>query len=239
MKKILALVSVLMIAALLGGCITTGSNNQQTVSSSGTAVLKVTPDEADVVIAVETLEKSADDSKNKNAAIVDKVYAALYKINIPRDSIKTENFNIYEEYDWTLAGQQKSKGFRTSHTLRVTVKDFALVGKIVDAAVDAGATRIQGVEFDLSDATKASLKKQALAEASKDAREKAEAIASGLNAELGKIVSVSDSSYDYTPYPYLRTAMEGDMAKAEFAGTEISPQELEVRANVQVVFELE
>ena len=238
MKKIMVLVSMIIIAALLSGCIVTGGNdNRQTVSSSGTATLHVMPDKAYVSIAIETLEKSAEASKDANAEITDAVQAALAHIGLPKENIETEYYNINEEYDWSN-NIQKSKGFRTSNTLRVKAPDFKDVGMIVDAAVDAGATRIQGITFDLSDAKKSELKKQSLADASKDAREKAEAIASGLGADLGKIVSVSDTSYDYTPYMYLRAPVAADMAKAEVASTDISPQQLEVHATVQVVFEI-
>src|SRR3989344_823624 len=236
MKKIIGL---LMVLVLLGGCVVAPESTERTISSSGTAVLKVNPDEANILVAVETLEKTADLSKRKNADILEKVYAALYKIGVQRDLISTEYFNIYEEFEWHPTLGQQSKGFKTAHTLRIKTTEFDDVGSIVDAVVDAGATRIQSIDFDISDAKKNQLKKQALSEASKDAREKAEAIASGLNAELGDIVSVSDSSYDYAPYPYLRDALDATVAKAEFASTEISPKQLDVRATVQVVYEIE
>ena len=236
MKQIVAILSIL---ALLSGCSAVPQGTDRTISSSGTAALKVSPDEAHVLVAVETLENTAELSKNRNAQISDSIYAALYKLSIPRDSIQTEYFNIYEEFEWDQVKGQQSKGFRTSNTIRVTTTKFDDVGPIVDAVVDAGATRIQSIEFDISDAKKSSIKKQALAAASKDAREKSEAIASGLGAELGDIVSISDSSYDYVPYPMIREALDASVAKAEIASTTISPKQLEVSATVQVVYEID
>ena len=236
MKKVLLLLSIL---AIMSSCVTLPQDSDRTISSSGTALLKVSPDEAHVIVAVETLEKTAELSKNKNAQISDAIYAALYKLNIPRDSIETDYFNIYEEFEWHPVRGQESKGFKTAHTIRITTTHFDNVGPIVDAAVDAGATRIQSIDFDISEAKKSSIKKQALADASKDAREKAEAIASGLGAELGDVVSVSDSSYDYMPYPMMSAAMDATVAKEEIARTTISPKQLEVSATVQVVYEIE
>ncbi|HLC75067.1 MAG TPA: SIMPL domain-containing protein [Candidatus Nanoarchaeia archaeon] len=237
MKQII--VFSLIVALLLGGCIVTNGGDKPTISSSGTAQLSVLPDEAQIFVAVETLAKTADESKTENAQKTDAVYAALYKINIPRDSIETQYFNIYEEFDWSN-NMQKSKGFKTQHTLKIKTAEFDDVGKIIDAVVGAGATRIDSISFDISNAKRNELKKQVLAEASKDAREKAEAIASGLNAELGDIISVSDLSYDYTPYPYLRAPLAADAAVKEIAvDTQISPQKLEVTAQVQVSFEVD
>ena len=233
-KLLLALISLFVLVAV-AGCIP--ESEPKTITSTGTARLTTMPDEAEVYIAVETLEKSAQASKDKNAVIVDKIYAALYTENIARENIETEYFNLYEEFDWTEEGQ-KSKGFKTVQTLKVKTSDFNSIGDIIDASVDAGATSIQNIQFILSDAKQKELKKEALKEASTDARGKAEAIAEGLNAKIGGIVAVSDLDYNYGPIRYLEAAV-ASADTAQLAKTEISPGKLEVTANVEVTFEIE
>ncbi|MDP4012257.1 MAG: SIMPL domain-containing protein [Candidatus Nanoarchaeia archaeon] len=206
----------------------------KTISANGVATLKTMPDQASVNVRIDSLQPTAEAAKNKNAEITDKVEKALKNIVDEKD-IQTEYFNIYEEFDWT-DGNQKSKGWRASHTLKIIATDFEDIGKIVDAAVNGGATGIDYINFEISEARKSELKKQVLEMASKDAREKAQAIASGLNAKIGDIVSVTTSDYDYMPIPIYRA--DAGMA-LEKAVTDISPKELEVSANVQVTFELE
>ncbi len=235
MKKIMGLIGMMIALIALTGCIPEG--DAKTITSTGTATMTALPDEAEVYIAVETLEKSAQLSKDKNAAIVDKIYAALYKESIPRENIETQYFNIYEEFDWTEDGQ-KSKGFKTVHTLNVKTNNFNSIGDIIDASVDSGATSIQSIQFILSDAMQKVLKKDALKEASADARGKAEAIAEGLNAEIGSIVAVSDLEYNYGPYRYLESAVASSDT-AMLTKTEISPGKLDVTASVEVTFEIE
>jgi len=214
---------------------------QRTVNTSGEAIIEVEPDLASVYFSITTLEESAEESKDGNSKTLDKVYAALYKIGIDRDEIETENFNIYEEYDWK-DGERKSKGFRTNHQMKVSTEEFDDVGEIVDAVIDAGNdnVRINFINFELSDDKEKEFKKQALTMASEDAREKAESIASGLGARLGNLVSVSDSGYYYNPYPLYRaeTGAMDVMAVKEAVNTEISPKDLEIRANVQVVYQI-
>ena len=236
MKNLKILFMVISLFALVAvvGCIPT--SEPKTVTSTGTARITTLPDEAEVYIAVETLEKSADVSKDRNAAIVDKIYAALYKENILRENIETEYFNLYEEFDWTEEGQ-KSKGFKTVHTLKVKTSDFNSIGDIIDVSVDAGATSIQNIQFILSDAKQKAFKKDALKEASADARGKAEAIAEGLNAKIGGIIAVSDLDYNYGPIRYLEAAV-ASADTAQLAKTEISPGKLEITANVEVTFEI-
>ncbi|MCK4589822.1 MAG: SIMPL domain-containing protein [Nanoarchaeota archaeon] len=236
-KLILGLLVVLLVVA---GCVP--DINQRTINTNGQATIEVQPDLAVVYVAVSTLKDSAEDSKNENSKVTDAIYAALYKIRIDRDDIESQNYNIYEEYDWKEGGRE-SKGFRTSHTLKITTEEFDDVGEIVDAVIDAGGddVRINYINFELSDALEKEYKKEALTEASRDAKEKAEAMASGLGARLGDIVSISDSSYSYRPYPLYAEVAEAGMAKEaldEVINTEISPKKLEVRANVQVVYKI-
>lgn len=234
--KTLKLILGLFVVLLIVGCIQ--QTPGKTINTNGQASMSVEPDLAVVYVAIETLDESAEVSKDENSRITDAVYAELYKIGIDRENIETENFNIYEEFDWSN-NQRESKGFRTSHTLKIKTEQFDDVGEIIDAVIDGGATRINYINFELSDELESEYKKQVLAEASKDAREKAEAIAEGLGATLGDLVSISDSSYYYQPYPLFRAEAGFDeVAVKEAVSTQISPKELEISANVQVVYKI-
>ncbi len=172
---------------------------RNTISATGTAETKVMPDEASVYLSIETLKDTADASKNENSLISDRVMSSLNEIGIRDKEIETLNYNIYPEYDWSN-NQQKLKGYKATNSLKIKTKDFDLLGKIIDAGVNAGANRVESIQFELSTEREASAKKDALESASRDAKEKAEAIASGLNIRLGKIVSVSAQDYYYQQY---------------------------------------
>lgn len=209
-------------------------SNEKTISSNGVATLKTMPDQASVNVRIDVLQPTADAAKNKNSEIADKVKKGLKNLVDDKD-IQTEYYNIYQEFDWS-EGKQTPKGYRATLNLKIIAKDFDNIGKIVDAAVDAGANGIDSINFELSDQKKSELKKQVLEMASKDAREKAQAIAAGLNAKIGDVVSVTTSDYDYLPIPIYKA--EAGIA-LEKAVTDIQPRELDVTANVQVTFELE
>lgn len=237
-----SLISVIIICAviLILGLVLLNKEDvseKKTISSNGISTIKTLPDQASVYIRIDTLEKSADASKDKNNEISQKVMDSLLTF-LDKKNIETINYNIYPEYDWS-ENKQTVKGYRTTNSLRVKLTDFDKLGKVIDASVDAGATGIDSINFEISDDKKSELKKQVLEKASKDAREKAEAIAKGLNARLGEIVSVQTSDYDYVPIPIYATADRGfSVAEAKQAVTDINPQELEVHANVQVSFEI-
>jgi len=225
-------VSILVIAFVINEKLP--DKGQRTISSSGTATIKSMPDESSVYIAIETSKASAEESKNENSKISDRILNELYSIGIDKKDIETSSYNIYEDFEWSETGK-KSLGFKTSNLLRVKVKNFDLIGQVVDATVNAGATGINGINFELSEEKQKEIKKEALEKASQDAREKAEAIAKGLNTKIGKIISVTNVDYGYVPYPLYA---KGAGVTLEQATTEIMPRELEVTANVNVVFEI-
>ena len=210
---------------------------RNTISATGTSETKVMPDESSVYLAVETLKDTADDSKTENSIISDRVMSSLKRIGIRDSDIETMNYNIYPDYDWS-SGKQRLKGYKTTNTIKVKTDDFSLLGKIIDAGVEAGVNRVDSIQFGLSSEREATAKKDALEKASKDAREKAEATASGLGVKLGKIVSVSTQDYYYQPYRFFEGGMAMEAKAGIAAAPQINPQELETRASVSVVFEL-
>ena len=231
---------VIVIGALLAVWLLVGrmpATTDNTISATGNSQMTVMPDEAVVYVMVETHELTAEKAKDENSRISDAVNTALLNVNIERKDIQTQNFNIYPEYDWS-DGTQTLKGYVASNQLVVKTKDFGNVGKIVDAAVDKGAL-VNSINFDLSNDKTNEYKKTVLANASQDAKAKAEAIAAGLGKKLGKLVSVQASDYNYMPYPiYARSDMAGGAAEAKVAATNIQPHSLDVTATVSVSYEI-
>ncbi len=206
-----------------------------TINVAGESKIEALADEASVLVGIETLKDSAESSKNENSKISERVLNQLENNGISKDEIETSYYNIYPEYDYTQEGQ-KLKGYKTVNTLKIKTKDFSKIGKIVDVSVNAGATVIQGINFELSQEKQNEIKVEAISKASEDARLKAQATADGLSAKLGKVKSVTVSDYNYFPFPYYRA--ESGVAVKEAVATEILPSNLDVRATVNVVFEL-
>lgn len=208
---------------------------ESTIQSSGIAQLTVEPDRAVVYVNVQTTAQTAEDAKNKNTEITNKVLTSLNSLGISKDDIGTENYNIYPEYDYS-SGNQKFKGYIATNTIKVESKDFDSIGKVVDAAVNAGAL-INYINFELSVEKQNEYKKTVLASAAEDARSKAEALATGAGQRLGDLVSISSSDYSYYPYPIFR-AEAGVASDAKQAVTDLPARKLDVSATVIAVYEI-
>jgi len=208
-----------------------------TITVQGQASLKVDPDTITTYFRIEATGQTAAEAKDKSSEIYESAVTSLTNLGIAKEKIQTENINIYPEYDW-IDGQQKFRDFKATHSFKVElgVPELEKLGKVFDAGVNSGAL-IDYVSFELSQAKQNEYKVAALKQASEDAKVKAEAIASGQNRKLGKLVSISDISFDYYPLPIYRAEESaGKTAKEALAG--ITPSQLEVTARVSAVYQI-
>lgn len=211
----------------------TGGQKENTISVTGTGKVTTQPDKAEIMVSVNTEGSTATAAKDANSKIEDEVITALIKEGMVRSDIETSYYYLNKKQVWE-DNKMVDKGYEVNHILKVTTKNLDKVGNIVDAAVNAGATGVDSVSFGLTDEKQKETSKQALELASKEAGSKAEGIASGLGVKLGKLLTVSESNYNYIPFVR-------DVMYEKAAGTpapEILPQTLEVTGTVSLVYEI-
>ena len=208
--------------------------SERVIDVTGNTQFTVQPDKTVVYVQVQTNGTTAEEAKDKNANVYSNVVAALR--NIGATDIETENYNIYPNCVYTQDGQ-KCNGFVASNNIKVNTKDFEIIGKIVDAAVDNGAL-INYINFELSSEKSNEYKAKALKLASEDARSRADAVASGQGKKAGRLVSISASDYNYYPYPLYARAEAGIAADVKQAVTDIQPRSLDISASVTARYEI-
>ena len=109
-------------------------------------------------------------------------------------------------------------------------------GKLLDDAVQAGATRIDSVSFTASDEAIASAQKQALREATQDAQSQADAVLSTLNLTRKDIVSIQvNGATPPSPMPVFtgKDVLESRLATSPIIGGE---QEVQASVTLQVSY---
>ncbi len=235
MKKVdvkLVLIAALIVVGIF--VFYTSQTDKPTVTTVGNYKTNVQPDQVVVYLSIQTKNNSAEAAKNENARISNNVLNALKDAGIGSRDVETENYNIYPEYNWT-SGKQEIIGYTASNNIKITTKDLDKSGKIIDVSVDNGAL-VSYINFELSVARNNEVKALVLANASLDAKTKAEAIATGLSKNVGRITSISTSDYYYQPYPVYRA--EESTGDVKTIATNIQPKNLEVSAIVTVTFEI-
>jgi len=253
-KVWLVLIAILVVGILVAVSFMAGSSSNpssilvntssnpdiKTLSVSGSVTKMVSPDKVDIVLSVETLDKSAQTSQSNNAVIADKVKSTLESFSSVRAEVKTVSYSVNEEFEWNdLTKKSVSIGYRTINQIQVTLNgnDISGAGRVIDAAVTAGANRVSSISFGLSKEKELEIRKTALNEASATAKAKAESIAQGLGISVGKVSSVSESSFYYAPnYANYELAKSADAGSS--APTPITAGDVEVNASVAVSFEI-
>jgi len=208
--------------------------NEKTISLSGSGSASAQADEASISLGVEVTDESAAEAIAENAAAMAAVIEAVKAQGVSEDDIVTTGYSVYPQYDWTEAGRV-FRGYTVTNMVRVTVKNLDKVGDVIDAAGEAGANRIDGVSFGLSDAKREELKMNAYVAAMEDAEAKVEVISDTLGLTVTGVQSVTESSY--VP---VRSYVQMDYAEASYSGakapTPIMEGELTVTVSIHIVY---
>lgn len=230
--------AVLAIALLvaLGGCTTRvvttdGATPLYTVTAAGTGTAAAAPDTAEMYFGVTILVADAKTALESASAAADAITKAVKDAGVAAEDIQTANVSVYPQYSYDEGKSTTITGYSATVAVRVKLRDFETIGDVITAANSAGANEISGPNFTLADDAEA--RATSLTLAAKNARQQAEVMAEAAGKSLGEIVSISETGVT-VPVIY------GDRAMADTAasGVPIEAGQLDVTANVTVVFEL-
>ncbi len=214
---------------------------EQTITVTATGRVERAPDQAVLHLAIESFAATADEAAADNAERMERLLAALRRLGLDEDDIETASYHLNPEYDYSPGeprrpGEQRLVGYRAVNMVRVTIDDIDRVGEIIDASIAAGADRVNGVAFQLSDPDAA--RHDALRDAVDRAREEAETLASALGRRLGPALAISSGGAPPRPMLMARAAAF-DSRVESLPPTPIQPGDLEIEASVTVVYRLE
>lgn len=208
-----------------------------TLTVVGEARVTAAPDMAVLSTGTVTTAKTADDALAANSKAVTDVIAALKAQGLAATDIATSNFSIQPQYVYPQQGSReppKLSGFEVRNGVRITVRDLAKLGPLLDKVVQSGANQASGLSFSLADPEK--IEREARVAAVKDAMEQAKVIAEAAGLRLIRITSIQPdgaSGVPVMPAPMLMKAEAARMPVPVEAG------EVETRARVIVVYEAE
>lgn len=201
------------------------------IRTTGEAIITAAPDRARIDIGVVTQSSESQTAVTQNAQKVEATLARLRSLLGAGADIKTISYTLNPNYRYPQGGGEPTlTGYTATNIIRVTLDDLTMVGKAIDTATQAGANRIQQLQFTVKD--EKPLQERALREAAVNARQKAEALAGALNLKVGRVLTVSESS------PVVIPVRDVAFARAESASTPIEPGTIEVRASVTLTVEI-
>ncbi|MBX0295370.1 SIMPL domain-containing protein [Haloarcula nitratireducens] len=211
-----------------GGPVPSAEN--ATVSVSADATVERAPDRATVTVAAVGRGETAAAARNNLSGDADAVQGALEDAGA---NVTSARFSIHPEYERTETGREQV-GYVAVHTVEAETSDVDAVGSLIDVAVDAGADRVEGITYGLSEQTRQDARQEALTTAMDRARTDAETVAAAEERSVDGVAAIQTS--DSGRY-VVRAEMAADAGSAG-GSTVISPGPVTVDAAVQVTYEL-
>lgn len=207
---------------------------KRTISVPGTGRVLVEPDIATLRLGVLLVRVTASAARESAAVTMNSVIDALTGNGVAKRDLRTAFLSLSPVTDYSSDKGPRVTGYQAANSVTVTVRDLATAGTLIDAALGAGATSLDGLDFTVADPSAA--EEEARKAAMADAKRRATTIAQAAGVTLGAVVAVSEGDRGGpTPYPMARAMT----LKAEAADTPVEAGSQEISVSLSVAFAID
>jgi uncharacterized protein YggE len=202
------------------------------IGVTGTGHVLVQPDIAIANVGVDITAATLADATKQASDKMTAVLTAIKGQGVDAQDIQTVSYNVYPITNQPKEGETpKITGYHVNNIVSVKVRTMANVGKVLDAALGAGANSINSVTFTVNDPSKA--QDQARTQAVQNAMAKAKTLASAAGVQVGKIMSISEVS---SPVMFRSGAF--DTAPAASGAGPVEAGQTEITVTVEMHFQI-
>ena len=201
--------------------------DEAVVVTSGEGVVQAVPDRAWITVTAESRASTPREAQQKNAQAMKPVQDRLRAAGVPDDAIKTTAYDLQPDWDYSN-NRRTLRGYVARNSIEVRIDGVDRVGELLDLVVNAGATSVENIRFDVKDRER--LERDALRLAVGDARARATAAATGAGMMVGAIVRIDEQGVSTPPpIPFRRETLQ---AADVTAVPPIAAGAIEIRARV-------
>ena len=203
-----------------------------TIVVGGTGRVAVEPDVADLRLGVAIARPTVADARSAAAAAMTSILAAIEAAGVARRDTRTTLLSVQPRYDYRDGQAPALVGYDLANVVEVTVRDLATLGAVVDGALGAGATSLDGLAFRVEDpsAAEAAARTAAVAQA----RARAEVLAAAADVRLAGVSDIVEGG----PPPAWPMAKAARLTMAADASTPIEAGVTEIALMVTVTFRI-
>lgn len=165
----------------------------QTIDVSGSAEVKVVPNEIMLSVGIETRHEKLEEAKRRNDERVAKVLAFTKESGVRSQDVQTDYLNVEPVYEHDVSRTTPSH-YAVRKSVQIRSTNLDRFEGLVTGLLTNGVTTIHGIDFRTTEVRKH--RDTARAMAIRAAREKADALATELGVKRGKVraINVNDSS---------------------------------------------
>src|SRR5919202_5456025 len=162
------------------------------IGVSGTGRVFAEPDTAIASVGVEITAATLDQATKDAQTRMDAVLTRIKSLGVDAKDIQTVSYNVFPVTNEPKPTETaKITGYRVSNIVQVKIRKIGDTGKVLDAAIAAGANSLNSLMFTVDDPSK--FQDQARAQAVKDAMAKAQTMANAAGVRVGKITSITEN----------------------------------------------
>jgi len=200
---------------------------------SGNGESRATPDEARVRLGVTRQTASARDAQQAVNNVAQAILAAVTKMGVPKEDIQTSQLTLQPVYSQGQPGMEpRIRAYQASNIITIRLTRLPMAGPVIDAGLEAGANRLDSLEFGLREDVAA--RSQALRLAVQEAQAKARVMADALGVRLVRVLEISEGGFNVRPPVFMESAM---MARGGVE-TPVSPGQVGVSATVSIRYQI-
>lgn len=199
----------------------------------GEATVRRHPDLAVVSLVVSARDRKPATARGEANQRTDAILARLAELRVRKGDVQAPSLRLEPIHDYSR-GKPKLVAYEASRPMTIRVRALDLLGTILDALVDDGATQVQGTSLELAEPEAAA--HDALTAAVEVARARAEAVATAAGLTLGATLRIEEDPGSLA-LP-LREAGALAMARMDVAPTTVVPGEIEITARIRATYAL-
>ena len=206
--------------------------SEHTIAVQGNGKVTVVPDLATIQLGVLSEQPTAKAAREAAATAMTAVVAAIKGLGIADKDIATSVVALNPVYDYPTNGSQRIRGYQLSNMVTVTVRNLDVLSDVLDQSVAAGATSVNGISFDV--ANRAAAEAQAREAAVRDAKARADTLATTAGVHITGVASISETVSNPIWYGVAYSA--AGAAPSKDASTPVMPGSTDVTIQVSVTY---
>ena len=206
-----------------------------TITVPGHGAVRVAPDVADIRLGAVSIRPTAAAARSAAAEVMQAILDALRTAGIERRDLRTILVGLDAVRDYSSPSGPTITGYQVTNVVEATVRASDTVGGVIDAALAAGATSMDGLAFRLADPSAALAEARRLAVA--DARARATVLAAEAGVTLGRVVAIVEGGTidGGPPHPVAELRMKA----GSDAATPVEAGANELAVGLTVVFAID
>ena len=203
-----------------------------TIVVSGTGRVAVVPDVAELRLGVAVSRPSVEAARSAAAEAMAAILAAVVGAGVAQRDVRTTLVSVQPRYDYRDGKAPTLVGYDLTNIVEITARDLANLGAIIDGALSAGATSLDGLSFRVDDPREA--ERAARTAAVAEARSRAAVLAEAAGVAITGVTDIVEGG----PPPSWPQPKAARMLQAADAGTPVEAGTTEIAVTVTVTFRI-